>query len=55
VCPDQCCDGIKVEGKKLGVQGQVIVTRTKVDIILLELVQEPNHGENILLDLEPEL
>jgi hypothetical protein len=31
------------------------VTWTEVDIILLELAQEPNHGENVLLDLKPEL
>ncbi len=37
------------------VQGQVLVTWTQVDIILLELAQEPDSGENVLLDLELEL
>ncbi len=37
------------------VQGQVLVTWTQVDIILLEFAQEPDSGENVLLDLELEL
>jgi hypothetical protein len=37
------------------VQGQVLVTWTHVDMILLESAQEPDSGENVLLDLEIEL
>jgi hypothetical protein len=37
-----------------GVQGLVLVTWTRVDIILLELAQEPIYGENVSLDSEPE-
>jgi hypothetical protein len=35
-------------------QGQVFVTQTQVDINLLKLAQELDHGKNVLLDLELE-
>jgi hypothetical protein len=37
------------------VQGQVFVTRTQVNINLLELAQELDYGKNVLLNLEPKL
>jgi hypothetical protein len=37
------------------VQGQVFVTRTQVDINLLEPTHELDYGKNVLLPLEPKL
>jgi hypothetical protein len=36
------------------IQGQVLVTWTQADINLLERAQQPHHGKNVLLDLEPQ-
>jgi hypothetical protein len=39
-----------LKGKNPVVEGKVLVTWTQVDIKLLELAQEPNHGTNVWLD-----
>ncbi len=36
------------------IEGQVLVTRIRVDINLLEPAQELDHGKNVLLDPELE-
>jgi hypothetical protein len=47
--------GTQFEGKKLTIQGQILVTHIGVEINLMEPAQELDCGKHVLLDPKMEL